>query len=100
VRFFFIGSYGRGGGVGRGLGVNAGLGVKLGVAVGDPVAVAVGVGDEPDAAAQYLPPVFRAPLPSYPPQTIISLPVETAVWDARGPGALVVLVAIQLLVLG
>ena len=27
----------------------------------------------------YLPPVFKTPLPSYPPQTIISLPVHTAV---------------------
>jgi hypothetical protein len=29
--------------------------------------------------AQYLPPVFNAPLLLYPPQTIISLPVQTAV---------------------
>jgi hypothetical protein len=109
VPFFFIdGTYGRGGGVGRSLGVSVGLGVKVGVAVGvpvavavgDAVAVAVGVGDEPDAAAQYLPPVLRALLASYPPQTIISLPVQTAVWDSRAPGALVVLVAIQVLVLG
>jgi DNA-binding transcriptional LysR family regulator len=97
--FVFIGlSYGRGGGVGRGLGVSAGLGV--GVAVGDAVAVTVGVGVEPGAAAQYLPPVFRALLASYPPQTIISLPVQTAVWDSRAAGALVVLVASQVLVLG
>ena len=27
----------------------------------------------------YLPPVFKTPVPSYPPQTIISLPVHTAV---------------------
>ena len=46
--FFFIDSYGRGGGVGRGLGVGTslgvgeGLGVEVGVAVG--VAVNVGVG--------------------------------------------------------
>jgi hypothetical protein len=55
----------------------SGVGVPVAVAVGD--AVAVGVGDEPDAAAQYLPPVFRALLASYPPQTIIWLPVHTAV---------------------
>src|SRR4030095_11409988 len=47
-------------------------------------------------AAQYLPPVFR-PLP---PQTIISLPVQIAVKNARPDGALVVLVAVQLLALG
>ena len=35
-----------------------------------------------------------------PPQTIISLPVHTAVWDSRPTGALVVLVAVQLSVLG
>ena len=35
-----------------------------------------------------------------PPQTIISLPVHTAVCIARAVGALVVLVAVQLSVLG
>ena len=35
-----------------------------------------------------------------PPQTIISLPVQTAVWKSRAEGALVVLVAVQLSVLG
>ena len=35
-----------------------------------------------------------------PPQTIISLPVQTAVWNVRAAGALVVLVAVQLSVLG
>jgi len=35
-----------------------------------------------------------------PPQTIISVPVHTAVWLNRGEGALVVLVAVQLSVLG
>ena len=55
--------------VGRGLAVADGLavGVGLGVAVG------VGVGVGPDST-QYLPPVLRPP-----PQTIISLPVHTAV---------------------
>jgi hypothetical protein len=41
------------------------------------VAVAVGVG-EPEGA-QYLPPVFQRLISSVPPQTIISLPVSTAV---------------------
>ena len=50
----------------------------------------------------YLPPVFNIrPLPGlYPPQTIISLPVQTAVCTTRAVGALVVLVAVQLSVLG
>jgi hypothetical protein len=47
----------------------------------------------------YLPPVFKA-LPSDPPQTIISLPVHTAVCWSRASGALVVLVAVQLSVVG
>jgi len=49
----------------------------------------------------YLPPVFR-PLQkqSVPPQTIISLPVQTAVGPIRPVGALVVVVAVQLSVLG
>jgi hypothetical protein len=49
----------------------------------------------------YLPPVFTLFTPSgVPPQTIISLPVHTAVWYARAEGALPVLVAVQLSVLG
>jgi len=47
----------------------------------------------------YLPPVFRK-LPFSPPQTIISLPVHTALWPDRALGALVVLVDVQLSVLG
>ena len=50
-------------------------------------------------AGLYLPPVFESPLIP-PPQTIISLPVQTAVWLDRAEGALVVLVAVQLSVLG
>jgi hypothetical protein len=47
----------------------------------------------------YLAPVFKYTEPgASPPQTIISLPVHTAVPPAAG--ALVVLVAIQLLLLG
>ena len=48
----------------------------------------------------YLPPVFNPLLAWYPPQTIISLPVQTAVWSARSEGALVLLVAVQLSVPG
>jgi hypothetical protein len=89
------GGVGRGRGVGRDLGVGAGLGVTVGlgvavalgvgvgvavgVIVGVAVAVGVGVGVGPCGAAQYLPPVFRSPPAPNPPQTIISLPVQTAV---------------------
>ncbi len=83
----FFTDHGRGGAVRRGLGVaedlgvGVGLGVAVAVAVGVAVAVAVGVavgvevgvGVGPDSA-QYLPPVLVPP-----PQTIISLPVHTAV---------------------
>lgn len=75
---------GLGAGVGRGRGVGEHLpvhGVGVGVGVGDAVGVGVGVGlgGGPDCA-QYFPPVFdRFPLISTPPQTIISLPIQTAV---------------------
>lgn len=55
----------RGRGVGCGFGVGVALGVPVGVGVGVTVAVAVavgaivGVGVGLDAAAQYLPPVFK-----------------------------------------
>ena len=53
-----------------------------------------------DGCAQYLPPLFKSlPLPA-PPQTIIWLPVHTAVWNSRPAGAPVVLVAAQLSVPG
>ena len=86
--------------MGRGRAVGLSLGVALGVAVAVAVAVAVGVGEGvgvgvgPSAAAQYLPPVFEPP-----PQTIISLSVQTA-GAHRAEGALLVLVAVQLSVLG
>ena len=48
----------------------------------------------------YLPPVFKAPPVPSPPQTIISLPVQTAACESRATGAFVVLVGIQLSVLG
>ena len=47
----------------------------------------------------YLAPVSKE-LPLYPPQTIISLPLQTAVCSCRASGASVVLVAVQLSVLG
>jgi hypothetical protein len=84
--------YGRGAGVGRvrgvgptlgvgvalGVGVGVGVGVTVAVAVAVAVAVGVAVGVEVGvgATAQYLPPVLETPVP---PQTIISLPVQTAV---------------------
>ena len=50
------------------------------------------------AGGLYLPPVCRLLLPSYPPQTIISLPVQAPVCKVRASGALVMFVAVQLLV--
>jgi hypothetical protein len=59
--------------VGRGLGVGIGrLGVIVGIAVGVGGHMAAGVGP-------YLPPVFNLNVVSLPPQTIISVPVHTAV---------------------
>src|SRR6266700_2975908 len=46
-------------------------------------------------AGLYLPPVFRAVWPLNPPKTIISLPVQTAVWLSRAVGTLIELVAVQ-----
>ena len=60
--------------VGVALGVAVAVGVAVGVALGVTVGVGVSVGVGPDCA-QYLPPVFR----TYPPQTIISVPLHTAV---------------------
>jgi len=60
--------YGRGAGVGRARDVGIGLAVGAGV----------GVGVGPDCA-QYLPPVLKLVVLLVPPQTIISLPVQTAV---------------------
>jgi hypothetical protein len=51
-------------------------------------------------SALYLPPVFNTSLPLAPPHTIISLPVQTAVWPARASGTLTVLVAVQVSVSG
>ena len=55
--------------------VAVGVGVKVAVGVGLAVGVGVGVPN----CAQYLPPVLTAPNWSPPPQTIISMPVQTAV---------------------
>ena len=118
------GGVGRGLGVNAGLGVGEGLNVEVGVAVGVTVevdvavgvtvgvcvgvavgvalavvvgvAVGVGVGVTPDCA-QYLPPVFKSPPGSLsPPQTIISVPVHTAVCLRRPIGAVVMSVVPQL----
>jgi hypothetical protein len=48
----------------------------------------------------YLPPVLKVLKKSVPPQTIISLAVQTAVCPSRPEGAVVVLVAVHVLVLG
>ena len=48
----------------------------------------------------YLPPVFTMMILPSPPQTIISLPVHTALCKARASAAFVVLVAVQLSVTG
>jgi len=45
----------------------------------------------------YLPPVAQKFEESLPPQTIISVPVHTAVWPPRAEGALDVAVAVQVL---
>jgi len=88
--------------IGVGVGVEVAVAVGVGVVVVVAVAVAVGVGVGAGAPTQYLAPVLRGPwepvlesLP-YPPQTIISLPVEMAVCWYRAPGGLIRLVAIQL----
>ena len=81
---FALEHHGRGPGVGRSRGVARGLGVGVGLG----------------GTAQYLVPVFRPPPCPPPPKMIISLPVQTAVCEARAEGALEVLVAIQLSVLG
>ncbi len=68
--------------LGVGLGLTVGVGVAVGVTVAVGVALGVGVGVGP-GAAQYRPPVLVKPtqtsLVTQPPQTIISLPLHTAV---------------------
>ena len=73
--------------------------IALDVGVGVAVEVGVAVGVAVDWA-QYLPPVFKTLMRSSPPQTIISLKVQTAVSKSRAEGALVVLVDVQLFVTG
>jgi hypothetical protein len=88
-------------GAGVALGFNVAVGVAVGLAVGVAVVVAVGVGVGVTLDwAQYLPPVFKTLMRSSPPQTIISLKVQTAVCKSRAEGALVGLVAVQLFVPG
>jgi hypothetical protein len=79
--------------------VEVAVAVAVGVGVGVKVGVGVGIGL--GATTQYLPPVFKPkPPPIAPPQTIIWLPVHTAVSFCRPAGAPVVLVAVQLSVPG
>jgi hypothetical protein len=85
--------------VGVAVGVTVGVGVGVDVGVGVTVDVGLGVGVGP-SCAQYLPPVLKSVELSAPPQIIISLPIQTDLETYRGEGALVVLVAIQLSVLG
>src|SRR6266403_1566559 len=61
----------------------------------EQLAQGVGVGVAVGPAAQYLPPVFTSKGLN-PPQTIISLPVQTAAKRSRPVGALMMLVAVQL----
>src|ERR1051326_887645 len=87
--------------VGVGVSVGLAVAVAVGVAVGVRLAVAVGVGvGVGGGCAQYIPPVFKKmkllPTKKPPPQTIISLPVHTAVCKSRGCGAFAVLVDTQL----
>ena len=84
------------------VGVDVAVGVTVGVTVAVRVGVAVGVGvgvEEPDCA-QYFAPVLKTFTLLYPPQTVISPPVQTAVCQKRGAGAPLVLVAVQLSVPG
>ena len=60
-------------------GVGLALGVAVAVTVGVVVGLAVGVGVGLGATAQNLPPVFKLVPLFLPPQTIIWLPVHTAV---------------------
>ncbi len=70
--------------------------VLVAVDVGLGVGVTVGVGVGAPDCAQYLPPVLSLPPTVPPPQTIISLPVQTAVCKVRACGASMLLVAVQL----
>jgi hypothetical protein len=65
-------------------------------------ALAVVVGVQLFVPGLYFPPVLKYWLfsMSVPPHTIISLPVQTAVWISRPAGTLVVLVTVQVLVFG
>ena len=56
------------------------------------------VGRQVSETGSYRPPVLRKFFPSSPPQMSISCPVQTAGWPSRPAGALVVVVAAQVLV--
>ena len=54
------------------------------------------VATQPSVPGVYRPPLFEKPLTSSPPQTIISLPVHTAVCSYRAAGAAVQVSSVQL----
>jgi hypothetical protein len=52
-------------------------------------------------AGRYRPPVFKyGSVPPFPPQTIISVPDQTAVWADRAASPAAVAVALQIFVAG
>ena len=63
------------------------------LAEGAPLVVTL---DQESAPELYLPPVFSQFVPSYPPQTIISEPDQTAVCDCRPLGAPLLVTEVQL----
>jgi len=76
------------------------LGVVVAVGVAVAVGVGVGVGVEEPDCAKYFAPVLKTLTLLYPPQTIISPPVQTPTCQKRAAGAPLVLVAVQLSVPG
>ena len=58
------------------------------------------VGVHVSKAGSYRPPPLMVSTLRTPPQTIISLPVQTAVWLATPPGVLVVRTGVQVSVVG
>ena len=75
-------------------------GPDCGVLVLAAAAFVVFVGVQVFMLGSYFPPVFKTPMELPPPHTIISLPVQTAVWKKRAAGVLVVVVGVQLFVAG
>src|SRR4029079_12803417 len=76
-----------------------GIGIGLGVAVGVGGGW-LGVGVTPRASGSAYLPAFSELQKAHPPHTVISAPVQTAVWMSRPDGAFVVLSAFPVSVLG